>query len=153
MNTRVFWRSVMAAFAVMAGSGPLLLPIASTARPGKYIATGLCLTLIVLGSFELGRVLEGIPKSPPENSDADTPAAPPIETGEKPTSSSREWAEAELLELLAEYEKGGVTQDALGDRYGITGRRVGQLIARAREVRGTSTTSLAAKWPPTAKPR
>ncbi|KGD22401.1 hypothetical protein DP42_4715 [Burkholderia pseudomallei] len=109
--------------------------------------------LIALGSFELGRVLEGIPKSPPENSDADTSAAPPIENGEKPTSSSREWAEAELLELLAEYEKGGVTQDALGDRYGITGRRVGQLIARAREVRGTSATSLAAKWPPTAKPR
>ncbi|MBN3779813.1 hypothetical protein G3O06_19955 [Burkholderia sp. Ac-20345] len=139
----------MAAFAVMAGSGPLLIPLLSTARPGKYIATALCLTLIVLGSFELGRVLEGIPKSPPESTETDTSNTRPTEIGEKPTGSGREWIEAELLELLAEYEKGGITQDALGDRYGITGRRVGQLIARAREVREPSATSIAAKWPPT----
>ncbi|MGY4724748.1 hypothetical protein [Burkholderia pyrrocinia] len=57
-----------------------------------------------------------------------------------------EWTEEQLLSLLAEYERGGVTHDVLGERYGISGRRVGQLLSKARDIRTPSSTT-SPIWP------
>lgn len=75
-------------------------------------------------------------------------AAEPASAVEDTGGASREgheWTEAELLELLAEYDRGGVTQDVLGARHGISGRRVGQLLSRARDI-SKPTSSSAAIW-------
>lgn len=58
----------------------------------------------------------------------------------------REWTEEQLQSLLVEYERGGVTQEVLGERYGISGRRVGQLLSKARDIRAPSPTT-SSIWP------
>ncbi|WP_369051145.1 hypothetical protein [Burkholderia gladioli] len=158
MGTHIFWRTIFAAFLCIGGALPIVIGAASRDASLQHaLMIIIPMMMISAGSFEAGRILEsihhlkdpgalvaeniGTPSgTPSEDAPEALPAEPiiaaPTQASEPPSDRrEREWGDDELLDLLAEYEREEISQEALGERRALSGRRIGQLLKRAREIR------------------
>lgn len=154
MNSGTFWRLTYAS--LFAGFGLVtVVRFALQGAPGWH-SIGVIGAVLILGAgaFEIGRISadvrfpgdagrepraarpEPLPEGLPEALPAEPIVAVPTQASEPPSDRrEREWGDDELLDLLAEYEREEISQEALGERRALSGRRIGQLLKRAREIR------------------
>lgn len=158
MGTHIFWRTIFAAFLCIGGALPIVIGAAGRDASLQHaLMIIIPMMMISAGSFEAGRILESIHhlKDPealvsenigtpsgspsedaPEARQASQMVNPPMQPAEAlPDRREREWSKDELLDLLDEYEREEISQEELGERRALSGRRIGQLLKRAREIR------------------